>query len=142
LLDPALRGDPGAERVIGAVFVYGTLMRGEGLHEHLHAAGDPGQPERATTAGVLYDHGAWPGLLPDPGSHRRVSGQLFRPRNTAPLLEALDAVEDFFGYGREGSLFRRVVLEVQVAGRAQLAWGYRTLEPGGAEISSGDWGAH
>jgi gamma-glutamylcyclotransferase (GGCT)/AIG2-like uncharacterized protein YtfP len=143
-LDPALAGPAGVERVIDAVFVYGTLMTGEGLHEHLHAAGDPGPPATATTGGVLFDLGAWPALLPSPGSARRVRGQLFRPRNTAPLLEALDGVEDFFGYGAEGSLFRRIVLEVEVEGseRSQLAWGYRGLELGGAEIMSGGWGAH
>lgn len=143
VLDPALSAVPGTEHRIDAVFVYGTLLTGEGLHEHLHAAGDSGPPAAATTAGVLLDFGAWPGLVPAPGSAERVRGELFRVGNVAPLLEVLDGVEDFFGYGAAGSLFRRVVLEVEAMaeGRTQLAWGYRGLESGGAKIRSGDWRA-
>ena len=122
---------------IDPVFVYGTLMAGERLHEHMHRFGHPGHPLRAATAGRLVSYGAYPGLIP--GGPERVQGELFRPRNTPQLLSVLDQVEGFAGYGASDSLFRRAPLEVEAGGATLVAWGYLSLRPGGVPIPSGSW---
>lgn len=141
LFDSTVAVNPRARHRIGAIFVYGTLMVGERLHGHMHAHGSPGAPVPATTMGKLVDYGVYPGLIPTPGGLGLVKGELFRPEDVPELLPALDEVEGFAGHGSPGSLFRRVLLEVEAAGVIQAAWGYRSLVLGGSEVPSGDWRA-
>ncbi|MBX3273365.1 MAG: gamma-glutamylcyclotransferase [Sandaracinaceae bacterium] len=115
-----------------ALFVYGTLMRGEVRAPILarHAASFCGPAE---VRGALVDLGAYPGLIEGDGV---VRGELVELTEPADALAELDDVEGFLGYGRAGSLYRRVVIR---AGDT-YAWTYRYAGPGGApRIASGDW---
>lgn len=122
-LEPAPLGAP-----LGRLFVYGTLMSGESRHPWL--AGAVGTPARAP--GQLIDMGEFPGLVPGPGE---VAGELYHI--DLALLEKLDQVEDFRGYGVAGSLYRRIIVTVDGA----PAWTYRLIAPpaGAPAIASGDW---
>jgi len=114
------------------VFVYGTLMRGELRERLLH----PHRPRRwvpSRVRGALVDLGEYPGLV---AGEREVAGELIELDDPGAALRELDRVEDFEGYGAPGSLYRRVVVEVD---DGTHAWTYRYVGPGGRPIPSGDW---
>ncbi|MEQ9074830.1 MAG: gamma-glutamylcyclotransferase [Sandaracinaceae bacterium] len=118
-----------------AIFVYGTLMRGQ-LREPCLGRYAPERWEPARARGRLVHLGAYPGLLPD--ERAEVRGELVTLGDPGDALRELDEIEDFLGYGREGSLYRRVVTRAHTARGAELAWTYRYLGDG-TVIPSGDW---
>ncbi len=124
-----------------AVFVYGTLLRGESRH---HLLGKLDCALLAETYGTLVDCGEYPALcLPDStASSDFVQGEFVRLRNPARLLK-LDAIEGFVGFGKIGSLFRRTLIDVGMRdGRVRQAWTYvgdSALNDALREIPSGDW---
>lgn len=118
-----------------AVFVYGTLMRGE-LREPIALRHGPLAWEEARARGRLVDLGPYPGLVPDDAGE--VHGELITLADPARALRELDEVEDFLGYGREGSMYRRIVTRVRAPGGTRLAWTYRYLGDGPV-IASGSW---
>jgi gamma-glutamylcyclotransferase (GGCT)/AIG2-like uncharacterized protein YtfP len=128
--------------LVEAIFVYGTLLRGECRHHHLKEM----QPEcilLAETRGRLLDFDEYPGLVPDPGGSP-VLGEFVRVRSIGEALRRLDLVEDFRGFGAAGSLFRRAVIEVGMCdGRTRLAWVYVAGDAlsEGREIDGGNWRA-
>lgn len=131
---------PGA---VDCLFVYGTLMQGECRHgliprEQIESV-DP-----AVSRGQLLELEGYPGLiLPD--SDGRVQGELIRLRSSAEVLKKLDRVEGFYGFGNSDSLFRRVLVKVEVGGgRAMRAWAYVLNQtPERAKvITSGSWREH
>jgi gamma-glutamylcyclotransferase (GGCT)/AIG2-like uncharacterized protein YtfP len=89
-----------------AVFVYGTLRRGE-----CRAIFWPNSAlsiETAFVRGALYDLGPYPALVP---GDDLIRGELWRldPAHTAQTLEVLDEVE---GYSvSPGDLYERTVVE-------------------------------
>ena len=123
------------------IFTYGTLMSGERNHDLLasqvvRAYG----PARVTGASLVYIDW-YPGLvLSDDGS---VHGELYEVDDIETSLEALDAYEDFLGYGTEGSLYRRSLVSAVASDGATLAWTYVFLGDASAFplISSGRWPA-
>jgi gamma-glutamylcyclotransferase (GGCT)/AIG2-like uncharacterized protein YtfP len=129
---------------IPAVFVYGTLLRGQSRHGAIrrHA---PESTVPATCPGRLVELGAYPGLLLDSAGRRStVHGELVRfPDATlAAAVARLDAIEDFRGFGVPGSLYvRRLVGVTRADGSTPLAWTYvyagdvRAARP----IASGAW---
>lgn len=130
----SLGGDPFPD----AVFVYGTLLRGELRAPLLDRHGAHAHAE-AEVPGALVDLGEYPGLVAGPG---RVRGELVRLGDPEAALAQLDEVEDFLGYGRDGSMYRRVVLRARRAdGSTEIAWTYRYLGPPeeGRLLESGDW---
>ncbi len=128
---------------LDAVFVYGTLRRGQPLHHHLSGA----RAEIPTTAsGRLFDCGDYPAMaLPSPGATTLVHGELVLLRDIATLSE-LDEVEGFAGFSSEPSLFLRRLIEVSIEGgnvrRAWVYFGGTALGTPRSEIPSGDWLAH
>lgn len=123
-----------------ALFVYGTLMRGECRHGVLHAHGVE-SVEPAEVTGKLYDLGDYPGMILGPG-RGTVHGELVRLRHLDRALVELDGVEGFKGFGAGGSWFRRTVVRTRTAdGSAHWAWAYVYDQPLGAakRITSGDW---
>ncbi len=123
-----------------AVFVYGTLMRDE-LRHPMVARHGPRRVANASVAGRLLDFGAYPGWVPAEGC---VHGELVELDDPGDVLEELDEVEDFAGYGAPGSLYRRVVVDVRLdTGERELAWTYRYVGPTdfASPIRSGDWRA-
>ena len=114
-----------------ALFVYGTLMRGE-VRERLLCQHAPRRWAPARARGRLLHLGAYPGLVDGDGE---VRGELVELDDPGAALRELDDVEDFAGYGSSGSLYRRVVIDVA----GEPAWTYRYLGADGAVIESGDW---
>ncbi|MDR1533744.1 MAG: gamma-glutamylcyclotransferase [Planctomycetota bacterium] len=86
-----LAGEEPAETLL---FVYGTLMRDNSARHLLAGAVRTG--EATATGYSLYDLGAYPAAVPDPGG--RVKGELYRVDR--PTLERLNEYEG------EGSLFK------------------------------------
>jgi gamma-glutamylcyclotransferase (GGCT)/AIG2-like uncharacterized protein YtfP len=123
-----------------AVFVYGTLMRGERAHARI-ARHRPRRIREARVRGRLVSLGEYPGLIGcDEGGE--VCGELVELEDPGELVAELDPFEDFLGYGERGSLYRRVVVEVTDAdGRRTVAWTYRYVAPidRAPAIPSGDW---
>lgn len=129
---------------ITGLFVYGTLMRGEIRHKFIREA-DPACIILAETRGRLIDFGEYPGLVSVTDGENRVQGEFCRFHSVEQLLEPLDKVEDFRGYGKPGSLYRRVLRCIGVGdGRVRKAWTYVYRGPNedAPTIASGDWRQH
>ena len=114
-----------------ALFTYGTLMRGYGLHALL-ARGSTFLAE-GSVPGRLLDLGRYPGLVPGRG---RVRGELYRIEDAA-LLSTLDRAE--------GVQFLRSRTTVTLPrGRRARAWIYRYRGPRdrAVPIPDGDYRSH
>jgi len=87
-----------------------------------------------TTPGQLLDLGPYPGLVM--GS-RIVGGELYSLPRPETALPALDALEDFLGYGLEGSMYRRIIVNTSRG----HAWTYLLLQVERAHgvIEEGEW---
>lgn len=116
----------------GYLFVYGTLMRsfrhpvGELLRTHTEFAGE------ATTQGMLYHFGAYPGLVVAGHEHLQVIGELYRfdhalslSADRETLLLELDDYEGCGPYDPKPYLFIREKLLVNLQdGQTLTAWSY------------------
>ncbi|MCE7869577.1 hypothetical protein DYH09_04265 [bacterium CPR1] len=124
-----------------ALFVYGSLMRGEQRAELLQ------QIEcvlLACTFGRLYDLGEHPGMRSTRGEEL-VQGDFVRVKDIHRTLELLDRIEGFQGPASTENLFRRELVRVDAGdGRIRRAWTYLyDHEPSEASrIQSGDWREH
>lgn len=110
------------------VFVYGTLLRGEGNHRLLDRARRIGDA-RTTATFTLLDLGAWPAMVA--GGSTSVRGELYEV--DAATLRALD---DFEGDPDE---YRRTRIELD---DGRVADAYLLAAPASADarvIASGDW---
>jgi gamma-glutamylcyclotransferase (GGCT)/AIG2-like uncharacterized protein YtfP len=127
-----------------AIFVYGTLMRGESRFEVLKRFGIECSL-LAEAQGQLFDLGLFPGMTRECASESHVHGEFIRLRNPEAALAALDRIEGFRGYGKPGSLYRRELIPVHVGdGRIRTAWTY-CLDASADDaqvILSGDWRKH
>ena len=102
-----------------AVFVYGTLKRGQSREKSW-----PRMPLSVTTAmvrGHLYDLGRYPGLI-DGGDV--VAGELwsFSTADMPPTLAVLDEIEGIFG--QDDDEYRRVIVECLISNQELPAWTY------------------
>jgi gamma-glutamylcyclotransferase (GGCT)/AIG2-like uncharacterized protein YtfP len=116
--------------VLDRVFVYGTLMRGfdHPMSKRLSAGADfLGQ---ATCRGKLYMVAHYPGLLPSDAAGDMVFGELYRLRDVAELMAALDDYESV-GPGYEApTLYLREVVPVTLPdGTVVEAWTYIYNKP-------------
>ena len=119
----------GASLFPEAVFVYGTLMRGEEREEPLRDLLAGVVPETSAVDGQLVHLGAWPGLLAAPG---RVAGELYSvgtAARMASVLSVLDPIEDFVGYAVVPTEYVRVVVSVRTQRGPRWAWAYRYVGP-------------
>jgi gamma-glutamylcyclotransferase (GGCT)/AIG2-like uncharacterized protein YtfP len=82
------------------------------------------------------DLGSYPGLR---AGAETVTGELVRLPDPAAAFAVLDEVEDFLGYGRPGSMYRRALWTARDAKGAHPAWSYLYLGSDGAPIEGGDW---
>ena len=121
-----------------ALFLYGTLMRGQTRHELVQRY-DPVSIEPATVGGRLLRVDWYPGLVADGAG--RVTGELFRFRELDRVFAELDPYEDFEGYDALDSLYCRALAKAHSAGESVLCWTYTYLGPRGGlpVIVSGDW---
>jgi gamma-glutamylcyclotransferase (GGCT)/AIG2-like uncharacterized protein YtfP len=144
-LKPELRDNddrqPSDHSLIAGLFIYGTLLRGESRHHVLQRA-DPRAYLPAHTAGVLLDLGEYPGLSPSGNEFSLVHGELVQVGNLEAFRD-LDEIEEFYGFGRPGSMFRRALIRVRLEGGARCAaWTYLPdsgAASAGTPIASGDW---
>jgi gamma-glutamylcyclotransferase (GGCT)/AIG2-like uncharacterized protein YtfP len=142
------------EQRVSHLFVYGTLMRGECRHNQLAEFLREPIVSPAFVNGRLYDCGHFPALelsgqptAAEPGTNTapRVSGELVAVSRIATVLEGLDAIEGFDGFGSGTSLYRRVLCRCRTAvGRPVLAWTYVAANPlpESRRIPSGCWRTH
>jgi gamma-glutamylcyclotransferase (GGCT)/AIG2-like uncharacterized protein YtfP len=125
---------------VDAVFVYGTLLRGERNAHVLHGP----LVVRVTDAAL---HGATLHETPEPypvmrlGGDGVVHGELAVLSDVETALGPLDALETFTGYGRRDRMYHRTLVTVRTADGARLAWTYVAGEAivAGARIGSGRW---
>ena len=114
------------------LFVYGTLMRGFGLHRLL--AGRAEYQGESEVAGLLFDLGAYPAALPGEGG--RIRGEVYRVAHPE-LWQALDSAE--------GSQYHRGEVRVRLASggdvTAAIYW-YVAPLGGAVPIRGGDYRAH
>lgn len=127
--------------LVDALFVYGTLMRGESRFVALEQLGFL-SIKRAQTFGRLLDLGSFPGLVHLQSRSDTVKGELVRLRDPGAAVAVLDAIEEFRGFGRAGSLYRRTLCEaVTRDGRSYTAWTYclAAAADDARTIRGGDW---
>jgi gamma-glutamylcyclotransferase (GGCT)/AIG2-like uncharacterized protein YtfP len=123
--------------LIPRVFVYGTCRPGQPRFEVLRGYGVqeicPG-----TVGGTLVDLGPWPGLV---SGLQRVRGEVVSSVDPGGLLQALDEIEGFSGWGTSDNLFTRTLMSVHTSRGPVLAWVYRYAQPcdGVSRVTSGDW---
>lgn len=120
------------------LFVYGTLRSSQAppkLHELLAPLARLGT---ATTPGVLYDLGPYPGAVF--GGDAQIVGEVLELPDDSELLAILDDYEGFDANDLQGSLYLRVRRTVILAdGRPLECWAYsyngdltgRPMIPGG-----------
>jgi gamma-glutamylcyclotransferase (GGCT)/AIG2-like uncharacterized protein YtfP len=126
------------------VFVYGTLMRGEALHDAVLEC----HPESILLAemhGWLVDVGGVPALLRGEGHEDWVCGELVACRGFQALLRRLDEIEGFRGFGSPDNTYRRIATGVgMMDGHDRFAWTYIYARPAerATPIPSGDWREH
>jgi gamma-glutamylcyclotransferase (GGCT)/AIG2-like uncharacterized protein YtfP len=99
------------------LFVYGTLRAASGhpMHRKLRAVAD--FVGAGTFRGRLYDLGAFPGAVASRSNADRILGEIYRLREPARTLRALDAYED--------KAFRRAKVVVRrVDGETSRCWIY------------------
>jgi len=102
-----------------AVFVYGTLKRGQ-VREKCWPR-KPVSVERATVRGVLYDLGPYPGLTTGDDV---VSGEIwtFAPYDMPTTLAILDEIEGYRGSSDDE--YSRVIVECVTSAGTASAWVY------------------
>ncbi len=114
------------------LFVYGTLMRGFGLHRLL--AGRAEYLGEGEVPGLLFDLGAYPAALR--GTSGRIRGEVYRLADPE-LWQALDSAE--------GSQYHRGEVGVRLASggeaTASIYW-YVAPLGGAVPIPGGDYRAH
>src|SRR5262245_17704552 len=103
-----------------AVFVYGTLKRGEEREGCWPRK--PRMVERAMVKGALFDLGAYPALVE--GSDVVAGGVWqFAGQGFGATLAGPDEVEGYSGGNDD--LYWRVVIDCEIAGRTVRAWTYQ-----------------
>lgn len=123
------------------LFVYGTLRHGCANREasRLHLSTDYLGPARIR--GRLYRVDWYPGFIADPQAGW-VKGDLFRMRDAAAVLAALDRYEEAgAGFPVPWEYVRGVENVENAAGLPVSAWVYSYNHPvkGLTQIASGDW---
>jgi gamma-glutamylcyclotransferase (GGCT)/AIG2-like uncharacterized protein YtfP len=122
--------------------VYGTLRdpRARSLRDQLVRESD--FIGRAVFQGLLYDLGAYPGVVPSHHPEDLVSGEVFALRNPELLFEVLDRYEAYNPKDISSSLYIRVKADVVLEeGRKIQSWLYlynRSVK-GVKRIDSGDY---
>jgi gamma-glutamylcyclotransferase (GGCT)/AIG2-like uncharacterized protein YtfP/cation transport regulator ChaC len=118
-----------------ALFVYGSLRRGEGSH-HLLDGSEPIAAQAWTTGRLVDTASGYPAF--GPSTHGRIYGELYRvPRH---LLGRIDAWEDYTP-GATDNMYERVPIRVETDAGVVEAETYRYLKSDGseAEVPYGDW---
>ncbi|HVX12961.1 MAG TPA: gamma-glutamylcyclotransferase family protein [Pirellulales bacterium] len=122
------------------LFVYGTLRASCVPAELQGLVGSFVPLGPATTAGVLYDLGPYPGAVF--GGDGQIAGEVFELPDDRRVLAALDDYEGFLPHDPQGSLYIRVRRTVALSDGRQLecwAYAYQDDVTGRQRILCGDW---
>lgn len=105
------------------LFVYGTLRSSQAPPKLRELLSPLERQGRATTPGVLYDLGPYPGAVF--GGDSEIVGEVLELPDDSRVLAALDEYEGFDSGDRKGSLYLRVRQVVILAdGRPLECWAY------------------
>ncbi len=120
------------------LFVYGTLRKGLNGTLHPFLAETADYVGEAKFNGILFDLGAYPGVIPSDNPHEFVKGEVYalqRPRETLLLLDAYE------GCDGDDPLYRRELVEIHGDNQTWRAWIYLNNDPlaGYMVIESGDY---
>ncbi|MBV5301219.1 MAG: gamma-glutamylcyclotransferase [Methylococcales bacterium] len=132
---------------LNKIFVYGTLQSGESLHHIIKNFEVIEISSASSTNGKLYSSDAdwYPALLiPETYCPTEVFGEVITFNDTTMpiILEQLDEIEGFYGYGNQQNLYQRTILSVKSSNKIVNAWAYVVFEHTPwltTEISSGSW---
>ena len=143
-LEAAARGEI-SRPLFDAVFVYGTLMRGECRHPVVGEAGGLECALLAVCPGALVDLGSFPAMLPPCCEGSWVEGEFFRLSKPSSALKMFDEIEGFNGWNDTDNFYERRIVTVDVGdGRLRKAWTYVLAgdAPHKRRIESGCWRHH
>lgn len=104
---------------INHLFVYGTLMSGQGRFNQLEPY--VRSSTKGWTKGQLHHLGSFPGLKLDEGV---VHGELIEMRDVEQCLERTDGIEGFRGFDHQDSFYDRTIVQVQTEQGVVWAWTY------------------
>jgi gamma-glutamylcyclotransferase (GGCT)/AIG2-like uncharacterized protein YtfP len=108
------------------LFVYGTLMSGfRNAHAALLRQSALMGPFQASVPGVLYDFGAYPGLVETDEPEASVSGELYDIGKNAGILTRLDRYEGCGPFSRKPHPYRRTIMQARLlSGGERSTWVY------------------
>lgn len=127
-----MNADDYAPARVHAIFVYGTLLRGEANHHYLHGQSCLG-PAVSGPGYRMYHLSGYPGLVADPTAPGGIHGEVWQV--SGPGLRRLDALE-----GLPEGLYTRapVNLEPPFATTPVLTY-YYARNPQGRPDAGQDW---
>jgi len=108
------------------LFVYGTLARGQQLHDYLSRVSGTQFIGEGKIQGELYALPGedYPGAVLNLRKKHFVRGELYEMAEPATMLRLLDGVE-----GCDEGLFRRQLVDVWINGGKRRAWTYLYAQP-------------
>lgn len=107
------------------LFVYGTLRRAVGHPIHDLLLNHADYVGMGRYAGLLFDVGRYPAVVPDPGGGGSVVGEVYRLRAADAVLPVLDRYEGCTDREDAAAEYRRVVQPVRMDdGNRREAWIY------------------
>lgn len=118
-----------------AIAVYGLLRSGESGFERFGLAGAFAPLGPCVIPGLLYDLGAYPGLVIGEGE---VAGELFEVRD-AGVMPALDAFEGYWPGDPQRSRYQRIQIPLIKPDRRAWVYVWRLDLDEARLIESGDW---
>ena len=140
-LEAAARNAP-SPALIGAVFCYGTFMRGE--REFAKLAGRELECAiLASAPGRLVSLGERPGMVLDVDGESQVTGDFIRPRDITSFLMKADKILIANDRGMKSQTFSRRLTHVHVGdGRFRPAWVYIYADCDGDRLDAPGWREH
>jgi gamma-glutamylcyclotransferase (GGCT)/AIG2-like uncharacterized protein YtfP len=108
------------------LFVYGILQRGRRLHGYMDGFEFIGE---VVAPGRLLDCGSYPGLIQGE-ENERVRGEIYQVKagcDVEELLDRVDRIEGFTGFGRNNFYERRVITAKDAGGMATVCWAYHWM---------------
>lgn len=107
------------------LFVYGSLRAGAAHPMHRLLQEHARFVCQAAFAGLLFDLGEYPAVVPDPTGKEKVIGEVFLFEENAPLMNLLDRYEGCTALDLEPHQYRRVKKPVcGESGEVYQAWIY------------------
>jgi len=123
-----------AKSAVNHLFIYGTLRGGEERSEILSEFSSKAYKNCKVRGSLIDLPGGYPGLISGDGS---VVGEIHHTPKIQNALKRLDMIEGFKGYGKDGSLFHRILTYSNNI--PCWTYVYAGSPDDGPVIESGDW---